>query len=68
VIERAEAATEGQQRVVVQMLVAEQQHKVVDPGAMDDGEVVVIDMAQVNAPQLGAQRGTGGDDRNAGAD
>ena len=67
-VQRAEAAAEGKQRVVVERLVAKQQHKMLDPGAMDDGEVVIVDGAQVDAADFGAEGCAGRDDFDAGAD
>ena len=49
VIERAEAAAERDQVVVGQPLAAEQQHLVIEPGAMDRGKRVGVDGAQVGS-------------------
>jgi len=58
-VELAEAPTEGDQVVVIEVLSAEQQHEVVEPGVMDGGEIGVVDPAQVDAADLGGQGGTG---------
>jgi len=58
-IERAEAAAESDQLVVGQSLLAEQQHGVVEPGAINLRESRVIYETQIDAADFRAKRCTG---------
>ena len=55
VIERAESTAEGDQVVVTELLIAKQEHRVVEPGAIDLGERRVIDRSEVDAANFRAE-------------
>jgi len=59
VVERAESATEGDQVVITELLVAKQQHRVVEPRAMDLGERRVINRSEVDAADFRAESRSG---------
>ena len=56
-VEIAEAAAECDQIVVAQLLIANEQHLMVEPRAMDRREAAVVERAQVDAGDFGAERG-----------
>jgi solute carrier family 13 (sodium-dependent dicarboxylate transporter), member 2/3/5 len=58
-IECAEPAAEGNQLIIGQLLVAEQQHGVVEPRAINLRENRVADRTEIDTTNLGAKRCTG---------
>jgi hypothetical protein len=59
-VEFTEPAAERDHLVIAEHLAAEQQHEVIEPGAMDGGKVAVADPAQVQPVDFRAQCGTCG--------
>jgi sodium-dependent dicarboxylate transporter 2/3/5 len=57
-IERAEAAAERDQIAVGKLLIAEEHDRVIEPRLVNRRECLVVDRAQINAADLGAERGT----------
>ena len=53
---RAEPASEGGDIAGAEMLVAEHQHRMLGKGLLDPGESFVIELRQVDAERLGAER------------
>ncbi len=51
----AEAATEGEQVVERQLLRAHEDHLVIEPGAVERGEVTIVEPADVDAGDFGAE-------------
>src|SRR5712691_4695295 len=64
-VEIAEAAAEGDEILVAQMLATEQHNLVVEPGLVDRGEGPLVDGAQIDAADFGAERAAGRDDSDA---
>ena len=58
-VERAEPPAEGDQVGVGELLIAEQDDGVIEPRLVDGGERRVIDRAQIDAADFGAERGAG---------
>ena len=58
-IERAEPAAERDEIRVAEVLIAEEQDRVVQPGAIDLLEGPVVHGAQIDPAELGAKRGSG---------
>jgi len=61
VIERAEAAAERDQVRVGEMLIADEHDRVIEPRPIDGSEALVVHRSQIDAPELSAERGSGGD-------
>ena len=57
-VQLAEPAAERDQVIVAQRLSAEQQHQMIQPGAMDRGKFAVVDATQIDPANLRAKRGT----------
>src|SRR5262249_20049403 len=58
-VEVAEAAREGDELVVAERLPAEEQHRMLDPGVADRGELRIADGAQIDPADLGADAAGG---------
>jgi sodium-dependent dicarboxylate transporter 2/3/5 len=58
-IERSEPPAEGNQIVVAELLVANEQHRVVEPRAIDLREYRVVDRSKIEAADFRAERGSG---------
>ena len=59
VIERAEAAAECDQVLVCEMLIAEQDDRVVEPRLVDGGKHALVDAAEIDAADVRAKRRAG---------
>src|SRR5262249_27841531 len=58
-VERAETAAERDQIVVQEPLIADEQQGVIEPRLADRGERGLVEPAQIDAANLGAERGAG---------
>src|SRR6185503_2042736 len=56
-VEVAEPAAEGDQLLVGQRLIPEEQHLIIEPGAVNRCEGTIVDRAQVDALHFRAERG-----------
>jgi hypothetical protein len=64
-IELAKSFAEGDEVVVGEMLTAEEKDRVIEPGAIDGGEIVLVNGSQVYLLNLGSERGSRWDDSDA---
>src|SRR5205085_7421857 len=67
-VEIAEAAAEGDQIVVGQRLLPEEQHLMIEPRPVHESKRVVVELAQVETLDLRSERGARGPDGQEAAD